>query len=409
MALFDSGVPLANVALSDTFNTWRVRTNQINTQAAGLASNNVFSGATNNFGGILTATTLNATTANFTTLQSDSIDFDGDLTVDKITANSAVLAGPITAPIITANTVNGTAANFTTLQADSIDFDGDLTVDTVTANSVVASASANLGAVGNVTITGGSNGQALTTDGSGNLSFSTISSTTDLTSDVTGVLPIANGGTGLSALGSASQVIAVNGAGNALEFTAAASGTVTSVQMSSSLSGISFSGGPITSSGTITASGTLGISNGGTGATSASSARTQLSLGTSDHVQFHCLGVGTAASTNGGEIRATNNITAYYSDDRLKTRLGNIEGALDKVNTLTGFYYEANETAQELGYDPVREVGVSAQDVQAVLPEIVVPAPIDENYLTIRYEKLVPLLVEAIKELSDKVAMLEGK
>ena len=85
MALFDSGVPLANVALSDTFNTWRVRTNQINTQAAGLASNNVFTGTTNTFG------TLNATAANFTTLQADAIDFDGDLTVDNITAEFLLL------------------------------------------------------------------------------------------------------------------------------------------------------------------------------------------------------------------------------------------------------------------------------------------------------------------------------
>jgi hypothetical protein len=49
MALFDSGSPVANVALSDTFNTWRVRTNQINTQAAGLASNNTFTGTLNTF------------------------------------------------------------------------------------------------------------------------------------------------------------------------------------------------------------------------------------------------------------------------------------------------------------------------------------------------------------------------
>jgi hypothetical protein len=118
------------------------------------------------------------------------------------------------------------------------------------------------------------------------------------------------------------------------------------------------------------------------------------------------LGVGTAASGTTGEIRATNNITAYYSDDRLKNNLGNIKDALDKLKTLSGFYYEANQTAQDLGYDVVREVGVSAQQVQAILPEIVVPAPIDDKYLTVRYEKLIPLLIEAIKELDDKVESL---
>jgi len=136
MALFDSGTPLANVALSDTFNTWRVRTNQINTQAAGLASNNTFTGTNNIFNG-----TLQATTANFTTLQADAIDFDGDLTVDNVTANTAAFNGAVTAPIVTANTVNATAANFTTLQADAIDFDGDLTVDNVTANTLAGTIS----------------------------------------------------------------------------------------------------------------------------------------------------------------------------------------------------------------------------------------------------------------------------
>ena len=121
------------------------------------------------------------------------------------------------------------------------------------------------------------------------------------------------------------------------------------------------------------------------------------------------LGVGTTGSGTAGEIRATNNVTAYYSDDRLKTRLGNIENALDKVRTLDSFYYEANQTAQDLGYTPVREVGISAQQVQAIMPEVVAPAPIDDKYLTVRYERLVPLLLAAIKELEEKVAALEAK
>lgn len=135
---------------------------------------------------------------------------------------------------------------------------------------------------------------------------------------------------------------------------------------------------------------------------------TPQSIGTSSSVQFGSLGVGTSASGTTGEIRATNNITAYFSDERLKTRLGNIENALDKLLTLSGFYYEANETAQALGYKAKKEVGLSAQEVQKVLPEIVVPAPIDEKYLTIHYEKLIPLLVEAIKELKQEVNELKN-
>ena len=123
--------------------------------------------------------------------------------------------------------------------------------------------------------------------------------------------------------------------------------------------------------------------------------------------QVNSLGVGTTASGVAGQIRATNDIVAYYSDDRLKNRTGNIENALDKVCQLNGFHYSANELAQSLGYVVKPEVGVSAQEVMQVLPEIVVPAPIDEKYLTVQYERLIPLLIEAIKELKNEVAILK--
>jgi hypothetical protein len=114
-------------------------------------------------------------------------------------------------------------------------------------------------------------------------------------------------------------------------------------------------------------------------------------------------------NSTGDSIRAAGNITAYYSDMRLKRYLGKIENALDKVKQLEGFYYEANEIAQKLGYKPKREVGVSAQSVQEVLPEIVADAPINSNYLTISYERLTPLLIEAIKEQNKEVVDLRAK
>jgi hypothetical protein len=103
-----------------------------------------------------------------------------------------------------------------------------------------------------------------------------------------------------------------------------------------------------------------------------------------------------------GLIRATGNVIAYYSDDRLKTKLGLISNALEKLNTLSGFYYEPNETAQSLGYEKRREVGVSAQEVLKILPEIIHKAPIDDKYLTVDYERLIPLIIEAIKELDRR-------
>lgn len=126
------------------------------------------------------------------------------------------------------------------------------------------------------------------------------------------------------------------------------------------------------------------------------------------NVQFRSIGVGTAPDTaNTGSIRTVNNITSYYSDDRLKTRMDNISSALEKVQSLNGFYYTANDLAQSLGYSNKVEVGLSAQEVQSVLPEVIAAAPIDSQYMTIHYERVIPLLVEAIKELSAEVEKLK--
>ena len=120
-------------------------------------------------------------------------------------------------------------------------------------------------------------------------------------------------------------------------------------------------------------------------------------------LQISQLGVGTAPSGTAGEILATNNITAYYSDERLKTRIGKIEDPIEKVKALSGFYFVPNDTAVALGYDKKIDLGVSAQEVAALFPEIIAPAPIDSQYMTVRYEKLIPLLIEAIKDQQKQI------
>jgi hypothetical protein len=147
------------------------------------------------------------------------------------------------------------------------------------------------------------------------------------------------------------------------------------------------------------------------GGTLSTAAQTNItSTGNLTNLVATSFGCGTAASGTAGEIRATNNITAFYSDERLKTKTGDIENALDKICQIETMLYHANEIAVTLGYDAsIQEVGVTAQSVQKVQPEVVVPAPIDDKYLTVRYEKLVPLLIEAIKELKAEVDALKGK
>jgi hypothetical protein len=94
----------------------------------------------------------------------------------------------------------------------------------------------------------------------------------------------------------------------------------------------------------------------------------------------------------------------------------NIQQALGKVNTLNGFIYTFNDLAKKFGFkDEKDHVGLSAQEVQKVLPQVIKPAPFDvalqtgNNYMTIQYEKVVPLLVEAIKELTVRVEVLEAQ
>jgi hypothetical protein len=127
------------------------------------------------------------------------------------------------------------------------------------------------------------------------------------------------------------------------------------------------------------------------------------------------------ASINDGDnnMRGYYDIIAYASDKRLKHNVKPIENAVSKVMSLTGMTYEWNDVASKYGWEPgkEREAGVFAQDVQAVLPEAVRPAPFDhahdengnsysksgENFLTVKYEKIVPLLIEGIKEQQAQI------
>ena len=119
-----------------------------------------------------------------------------------------------------------------------------------------------------------------------------------------------------------------------------------------------------------------------------------------------------------GSFSATGNITAYSSDERLKNFHGKIENALEKVDKLNGYYYEWNDLAKNIDKDAFKngmEVGVSAQEIEKVLPEIVTEAPIvaahnlDTDYKTVHYDKVVPLLIEAIKDLKTEVEELKSQ
>ena len=130
--------------------------------------------------------------------------------------------------------------------------------------------------------------------------------------------------------------------------------------------------------------------------------------GTSNVVVATTTGISVTGNVSAGNGYFTGNVFSSYSDVRLKTILGTIEHPTVKVGQIETFYYEPNELAVSLGVSPgYRQVGVSAQSVQRVVPEAVAPSPIDQNYLTVQYERLVPLLIEAVKELTTEVEQLK--
>jgi hypothetical protein len=130
---------------------------------------------------------------------------------------------------------------------------------------------------------------------------------------------------------------------------------------------------------------------------------------------------GSSITAKTSTFNCTGDIVAYSSDKRLKENISNISNPIDKIKQLNGVNYSWKDIVEVLGFRPLykNDIGLIAQEVQAVLPDAVRPAPFDtdkegnsrsgENYLTVQYEKLVPLLIEAVKELSNKVEELENK
>lgn len=276
-------------------------------------------------------------------------------------ANALQVVGNISATNMSATLVTGT---LTTAAQPNITSVGTLSSLTVTANANVGNLNtANVVATGDASITGNVT--------AANLNASVAVTAPRLVSNVaTGTAPFT--------VNSTTQVANLNAAtsGTSVTVTQASQPNITSV---GTLSGLTVSGS----------------------------------------TQINSLGVGTSASGTAGEIRATNNITAYYSDQRLKKDIKQIKGALDILSHIRGVRYVQSELAETFGYHNYdQQVGVIAQEVQKVVPEAVRIAPFDagdgntsisgENYLTVQYDRLVPVLIEAIKELKAEIEVLKG-
>jgi hypothetical protein len=205
-----------------------------------------------------------------------------------------------------------------------------------------------------------------------------VNAITHLTSlTLASALPIGSGGTGVTAAATNGQLLIGNGSGFTL---AGVTGTSNQIVVTNG-------------SGSITLS-------------------TPQAINTASSVQFGSFGVGTAASGTTGEIRATNNVTAFYTSDRkFKTNIQSIPNSLAKVAAIGGKTFEwtedyLNDHGGEDGYFLQKnDFGVIAQDVQSVFPMAVRAKP--DGTLAVDYEKLCALAFAAIIELKAEVDALK--
>ena len=134
-------------------------------------------------------------------------------------------------------------------------------------------------------------------------------------------------------------------------------------------------------------------------------------LRTTDEPQFNKLGVGGDSDATyelkvTGDIGATGDIVAFVSsDERLKDNIKPIEGALHKVSQISGNTFDWNEEKQDIYKG--KDYGVIAQEIKEVMPELVDTR--DNGYLAVKYDKIVPLLIESIKELKREIEELKSK
>jgi len=139
----------------------------------------------------------------------------------------------------------------------------------------------------------------------------------------------------------------------------------------------------------------------------------------SGNFRFNSLGVGTeppvsaSASGTAGEIRASNEITAYYTSDiKLKENIKQIENPIAMIDQIRGVYFDWTDEhitsrGGEDGYFVRKhDIGVIAQEVEAILPEIV--ATRDNGFKAVKYEKIVPLLIEAIKAQQKQIDQIQA-
>jgi hypothetical protein len=221
------------------------------------------------------------------------------------------------------------------------------------------------------------------------------------------------------ALGSNLNTLTIGTGLSGTSYNGSSAVTIANTGVTSNVAGTAISVSGATGAVTITNTGvTSNVAGTGvtvSGATGAVTISIGQAVATSSNVQFNSLGVGMAASATAGRIDATNDIVAFSSSDiRFKENIQPIENPLEKISKISGNTYDWKEENKiEHGYEG-NDVGVIAQEIEAVLPQLVQTR--ENGYKAVKYDKLVALLIEGIKEqqlqindLKSKIEILENK
>ena len=297
---------------------------------------------------------------------------DGTIATADI-ADDAITNAKIADNAVTADQIS-VSGNGTSGQALTSDGDGTFSFTTITGNAYDLEVPSGTTAIRLAQSAGGSDNDDVTLTGGTGISIARTSGS-EITITNSSVSAITSDGSSPSLASgiTAAEIRSLIGAG-----TSSNSGTVTSVATGNGLSG-----GTITSSGTLT-------------------------MGSSYSGDFDFTG-----TLSAGEVRSDGEVTAFYSSDiALKENINPIENALSKVMSLGGYNYDWKDSyvKDRGGIDGyfVRksDVGVLAHEIEKVVPEA--HAVRKDGTGAVRYEKIVPLLIEAIKDLNKEIKELKN-
>ena len=127
-------------------------------------------------------------------------------------------------------------------------------------------------------------------------------------------------------------------------------------------------------------------------------------------VEVHGDVIAKPLGNNFGKLMAENDVIAFASDKRLKENIVEISNPLDKIQQVRGVYFDWNQKSKEEGFKAAREkneIGMIAQEVEQIIPQAIEPAPFNKEYKTIKYDRLIPLLVECIKDQQKQIDNLK--